>query len=453
MLQTPIALFIYKRPQATERVLAEIARAKPQRLFVIADGPKSNEEAEICAKARALIERVDWDCEVLTNFSEVNLKSGQRVSSGINWVFEQCEEAIIVEDDCVPHPSFFRFCQELLEKYRDHDQVMMIAGTNQLAGKQRVPDSYYFSQYIATWGWATWRRAWRHYDLEIGLWPSLRNTDWLQKAFDHPVVTRFCQERFDEVWAGEVDTWDIQWFFTCLVNDGLSIIPNVNLITNIGAGSDSTHFRERIEGITHVPANEITFPLKHPARIVKNREADRWCFNQIWLRPTQPPMFIAQPPGLIRRMLNALSISSDSESRLNGYYQWLPYKVDQDGWAKKQCAIEVIHRTGYAGVVLTLEFPAWAGIVTQKLDLRLDDRIEKTFTFGPGHYRLAVPFQEGRDSVKLELISEQDFALPEQQRRRSFRLSKIDYCEHLKERVLEMLPGTVEAPKGRRKPS
>ena len=163
-------------------------------------------------------------------------------------------------------------------------------------------------------------------------------------------------------------------------------------------------------------------------------------------------MFIAQPPGLIRRTLNALSISSDSESRLNGYYQWMPYKVDMDGWARKQCTVEVFYRIGYAGAVLTLEFPAWAGIVTQKLDLRLDDRIEKTFTFGPGHYRLAVPFQEGRDSVKLELNSEHDFALPEQQRRRSFRLSKIDYYEHLEERVLGMLPGTVEAPKRRRNP-
>src|SRR4051812_14409482 len=122
MLQTPIALFIYKRPQTTQRVLAEIARAKPQRLFVIADGPKSNDEAENCAAARALIEQVDWDCEVLTNFSEVNMELGQRLSSGINWVFEQCEEAIILEDDCVPHQSFFRFCQVLLEKYRDHDQ-------------------------------------------------------------------------------------------------------------------------------------------------------------------------------------------------------------------------------------------------------------------------------------------------------------------------------------------
>jgi hypothetical protein len=453
MLQTPIALFIYKRPQTTERVLAEIARAKPQRLFVIADGPKSNDEAENCAATRALIERVDWDCRVLTDFSEVNLKSGQRVLSGINWVFEQCDEAIILEDDCVPHRSFFRFCEELLKKYRDHEQVMMIAGSNPLAGKQEVLDSYYFSQYPPPWGWATWRRAWRHYDLEMRQWPSLRKINWLQKACDHPVVARFWQERFDEVFAGELDTWDYQWYFTCLSNDGLSITPNVNLITNIGVGSDSTHFREGIEGITNVTANEITFPLKHPARIVKNRGADKLTFDHFWLRPTQPPMFITQRPGLIRRMLNALSISSDCESRLNGYYQWLPHKVDQDGWARKQCGIEVIHRIRYVGVVLTLEFPSWAGIETQKLGLRLDDQFEKTLTFRPGYYRLAVPFQEGRASVKLELNSEQDFALPDQQRRRSFRLSKIDYYEHLEERVLELLPETAGEPRRRRKSS
>jgi hypothetical protein len=426
-LQTPIAFFIYKRPETTQIVLAEIARAKPKRLFVIADGPKSNKEAETCAAARALIERVDWDCEVLTNFSEVNLTLRQRVASGISWVFEQCEEAIILEDDCVPHPSFFRFCEELLERYRDHDQVMMIAGTNPLGGKQGVSDSYYFSQYPITWGWATWRRAWRNYNQEIGSWPSLRKTKWLEKVFDHPVVARFYQERFDEVFAGEVDTWDVQWDYTCLLNDGLSIMPSVNLITNIGVGSDSTHFMEGIEGITHQPSNEITFPLRHPTQIVKNMEADKLTFDNVWLRPTRPPMFITQSPGLIRRMLNALSVSSDSESRLNGYYQWMPYNVDIDGWARKQCTVEVFYRIGYVGAVLTLEFPDWAGIVTQKVDLHLDDRFEKTFTFGPGRYRLKVPFQKGRDSVKVELNSEHDFGLPGQQRRRSFRLSKIDY--------------------------
>jgi len=439
-LQTPIALFIYKRPETTRRVLAEVARAKPKRLFVIADGPKSNEEAEKCAAARALIGRVDWDCEVLTNFSETNLKARHRVSSGINWVFEQCEEAIILEDDCVPHPSFFRFCQELLEKYRDHDRVMMISGSNPLAGRQGVTDSYYFAEHCGVWGWATWRRAWRHYDPAIGQWPSLRKINWLEKVFDDPVVARLCQERFDAVFAGEVDAWDYQWLFTLLINDGLAIKPNVNMITNIGVGSDSTHFKERIQGITNVVAKEITFPLKHPARILKNREASQLMFYYVWLRRTEPPVFITQPTGLLRRVLTALGISTNSQTRLNGYYQWMPEKVDADGWARKGCAIEVFRRSGYAGAVLTLEFPAWAGIMSQNLNLRLDDHIEKSFTFGPGHYRLAVPFHDGRDRVRLEINSEEDFALPEQERRRSFRLLKIAYCKHLKNREPELSP-------------
>jgi hypothetical protein len=452
-LQTPVALFIYKRPETTQKVLAEIARAKPKRLFVIADGPKSNEEAEKCAAARALIERVDWDCDVSSNFSEVNLQVRQRVSSGINWVFEQCEEAIILEDDCVPHPSFFRFCQELLERYRDHHQVMMIAGSNPVAGQQRIRDSYYFSQHPGVWGWATWARAWRHYDPEMRRWPSLRTTNWLQKAFDHPAIARFCEERFDEVYNGEVDTWDYQWWFTSLVADGLSIRPNVNLITNIGVGADSTHFREASGGITYLPANEMTFPLMHPARIVKNSEADKLTFHHVWLKSTQPPMFVAEPTGLIRRMLNTLNISGDSEFGSNGYYQWMPYNVDVDGWARKECAIELFRRIGYAGAVLSLEFPAWAGIVTQKIHLRLNDRFQKSFTFAPGHYRLAVPFQEGQDSVKLKFNSEQDFALPEQQRRRSFHLSKIEYYETSEERVMELLPAEARALKRRRKSS
>src|SRR4029453_18315014 len=156
MLRTPVAFFIFNRPEATARVFGEIAKVKPARLFVIADGPRQSRlgEAEKCAAARAIIERVDWDCEILKNYSDVNVGCGIRIATGISWVFEQVEAAIILEDDCLPHQTFFRFCEELLEKYRDDEGVMHIAGNNLLFGRRQMPFSYCFSYFTPSWGWA-----------------------------------------------------------------------------------------------------------------------------------------------------------------------------------------------------------------------------------------------------------------------------------------------------------
>nr|MBA3765731.1 glycosyltransferase family 2 protein [Acidobacteriota bacterium] len=175
-MNVPVALIIFNRADTTARVLAEIAKARPSKLLVIADGPRADhpDDAEKCLAARAAIDRVNWDCEVLTNYSEVNLGCGARPSSGLDWVFENVAEAIILEDDCLPHPTFFPFCAELLERHRDDERVMMISGDNFQFGRKRTQYSYYFSRYTHTWGWATWRRAWRYFDREIKLWPALR---------------------------------------------------------------------------------------------------------------------------------------------------------------------------------------------------------------------------------------------------------------------------------------
>src|SRR3989344_7840291 len=169
-LTTPVAFLLFNRPETTARVFAASARAKPPNLLVVADGPRANRpgEAELCAAARAVIEKVDWDCEVVTHFSEVNLGCKCRMSSGVDWVFQTVPEAILLEDDCLPHPSFFRFCEEMLEGYRNDERISMIGGTNFQKGRERSPDSYYFSRYTHIWGWASWRRAWQKiYDVEM----------------------------------------------------------------------------------------------------------------------------------------------------------------------------------------------------------------------------------------------------------------------------------------------
>lgn len=188
-LTTPVAFIIFNRPDTTERVFAEIAKAKPQKLLVVGDGARANRNVEVAkvAACRAIIERVDWPCEVLTNFSEINLGCKVRVSSGLDWVFEQVEEAIILEDDCLPDPTFFRFCQEMLARYRDDQRIGMISGDNLQFGRRQNDESYYFTKYVHIWGWATWRDRWRDsYDVNLKKWPSIRDQGRILDIVTYP---------------------------------------------------------------------------------------------------------------------------------------------------------------------------------------------------------------------------------------------------------------------------
>lgn len=178
----PIIFMIFNRPDTTKQAFETIRAAKPKKLLVVADGPRPGKpgEADKCAATRAIIEEVDWDCEVHRNFSDMNLGCRQRVASGITWAFSLVDKAIILEDDCLPSQSFFRYCAELLDRYEHDDRVMMVSGNNHLFGHTDVAESYYFSRYPHCWGWATWRRAWMKYDLNMSQWPELRD----RKLFD-----------------------------------------------------------------------------------------------------------------------------------------------------------------------------------------------------------------------------------------------------------------------------
>lgn len=277
-MRTAVAFFIFNRPETTARVFAEIARARPARLLIIADGPRADrpDEAALCAATRAVVERVDWDCQVLTNFSEVNLGCKLRVSSGIDWVFSQEEEAIILEDDCLPHPSFFPFCEEMLERYRHDERVMAISGNNFQQGRTRTPFSYFFSRYLHIWGWASWRRAWQRYDLAMSKWDALRQTRWLEDLLGNKTYAQYWHSTFDNVRNGQTDTWDYQLLFACWVHDGLAITPEVNLVTNIGFGVGSTHTEVVDNAVANLPLGEMRFPLRHPSSVMPQREADEF---------------------------------------------------------------------------------------------------------------------------------------------------------------------------------
>ncbi len=274
-LSIPVAFIIFNRPDTTERVFAEIARARPPKLLVIADGPRANrvDEAEKCAAARAIIERVDWDCQVLTQYAEVNLGCRERVSSGLNWVFQTVEEAIVLEDDCLPHPTFFRFCEELLERYRDDERVMMVSGANFQFGRQRTEYSYYFSRYTHPGGWAAWRRAWQYYDVQVKAWPLIRDNHWLEDILRDRYAARYWATRFEQCYNDLFDTWDFQWLFACWIQSGLVILPNVNLVSNIGFRADGTH-TARKRRFADMAVEAVRFPLLHPPFVLRDTRAD-----------------------------------------------------------------------------------------------------------------------------------------------------------------------------------
>jgi hypothetical protein len=294
-MDTPVALIIFNRPAATARVLEQIALARPKTLLVIADGPRPDRvgEAAACAATRALIERVDWACEVVTHYSDVNLGVGVRPATGLRWVFTQVQEAIVLEDDCVPHPSFFPFCQELLERYRDDERVMHISGDNWGFTTRPEPHSYFFSTYCYSCGWATWRRAFQHYDPQLTLWPALRDTPWMFDLLGDREAVEFWQEKFDLVHRDGIARhgWDWPWLFACWAHRGLSILPSVNLITNIGFGQDATHTTRADDERAFVPAVEMRFPLGHPPHLTRHVDADRRIVEQVGLvrQPTDLP--------------------------------------------------------------------------------------------------------------------------------------------------------------------
>jgi hypothetical protein len=276
-LRTAVGFCIYNRPDLTQHSFDAIAKARPPKLFVFADGPKDPEDAGLCEATRRVIDRIDWNCELHTNFSETNLGCGRREASGFEWVFENVEEAILVEDDCIPTGSFFWFCQSILEKYRDDDRIMHINGSNFQKGRVRTPYSYYFSKYWHSWGWASWRRAFQHYDYSMSSWPEFRDQGLLAMSCPNPVEQRHWTNIFDRMTSDNpIDTWDYQWLYAIFRRRGMSVTPSVNMVSNVGCGRpDATHHK-----VDQKPApTEDIWEIHHPPRVVVDSEADSFTFR------------------------------------------------------------------------------------------------------------------------------------------------------------------------------
>lgn len=274
-LSTPVAFIIFNRPDTTAKVFDVIRQMQPPKMLVIADGPRVDKANEVdrCNAARRIIERIDWPCEVLTNYSEINMGCKCRVSSGLNWVFEQVDEAIVLEDDCLPHPTFFRFCEELLFKYRYDERIGIISGNNFQFGNNRTHHSYYFSHFPHIWGWATWRRVWRNYDVSMELWPTIRKEGWLHDILGNKAYATIWTKFFNSIYEAQLDTWDFQLTFACWLNNYLSIIPRANLVSNIGFGLNATHTKV-INERSNLATEPMHFPLASPPYFITDATAD-----------------------------------------------------------------------------------------------------------------------------------------------------------------------------------
>lgn len=283
-LNTPVVFIIFNRPETTIQVFEAIRQARPRQLLVIADAPRANrpDDIEKCAATRAIIEKVDWECEVLTNFSETNMGAGKRPATGLDWVFSIVEDAIILEDDCLPHPSFFPFCEELLERYRHDERIMCVSGQNVQFGQSRTEYSYYFSRYNHGWGWATWRRAWQHFDFEMKLWPYAKEHNLLAGMLDTPQAMKSWSRTFQMTYEGKLPAWDYQFTFACWLQNALSILSDVNLISNIGHGMGGTNTTDPNSPYSSMPTQAMEFPLKHPPYMVRNKAADDFTENTIF---------------------------------------------------------------------------------------------------------------------------------------------------------------------------
>jgi hypothetical protein len=291
--KTPVVLILFKRPETTRRVFEAIRQARPRTLFVVADAPRPNRagEAEKSAETRALIDQVDWDCNVIKRYADSNLGCAQSIIQGLNWVFDRVEQAIILEDDCLPHPTFFRFCDELLSRYQDDDRITSISGQNVQFGQRRGNYSYYFSRYNHIWGWATWRRAWQHYDAEMRLWPEVKARGLLRDILIDPEAVRYWTQVLDTIYTDpdlQFRNWSFKWTLSCWCQNGLGIIPNANLISNIGFDADGTTIQSAkgkfAEQYSNAPTSAIDFPLRHPAFVVRDLKADDFTQKTLFRR-------------------------------------------------------------------------------------------------------------------------------------------------------------------------
>jgi hypothetical protein len=278
--KSAVLFVIFNRPDTTVKVFEQIRLAKPSRLYIAADAPRPDvpEDALLCKQARAIVDNIDWECELRTLFNTENAGCKKGVSSAVTWFFSHEEEGIILEDDCLPANSFFKFCDTLLEKYRDDSRIRHITGCNLQHGKKWGNSTYYFSNMTYVWGWASWKRVWDDYK-NLANYNDEEVREQLANIFDEPLLVDSWVNIFDRVKANEVNAWGYQLDFVNFFNNGLTIVPNENLISNIGFGPAATHTIDENSINANVPLIEID-EIIDPIFILPEKQADLLVLNR-----------------------------------------------------------------------------------------------------------------------------------------------------------------------------
>ena len=277
-LKTPVLFIVFNRLDTASLVLAAIKKAAPEKLYLAADGPRRDVagEDERCQKVRDyLLKNIDWDCRVETLFQTENLGIQQAFKSALDWFFSANGSGIILEHDCLPNDSFFSFCAEMLERYQDNGRVMHISG-NFFQPEKIGKSDYYFSRIPHIWGWATWRRAWQKYDLEMTTYREFLKNQTLKKYFRSDRERIAWQQLFNQVYYHKSATWDFQWTYALFSNDSLAVTPNQNLVKNIGFGPLAENCRDENDRFANRPTAELDFPLRHPAGVTPDQIADEY---------------------------------------------------------------------------------------------------------------------------------------------------------------------------------
>lgn len=272
-LSTPVALFVYRRPEHTERVIERIRNANPPRVLVVGDGPSGKAERENVEEVRRVINQTRFECEVSTNYADSNLGLRERFTTGLDWIFGETDEAIILEDDTLPNSSFFRFCDEMIDRYRHDNRIWDITGRNELGSYCEGDYSYFYSHYGSIWGWATWRSSYEEYDPEMSAWRNPVVQNRIRDLLADPKQYRYARRVYSDTLKGDIQSWDYQWGFARHRNGAVSVVPEVNLVKNIGFGKHATNTTKQ-SPYADTRRHVLQFPLNHPPFVGVDREYD-----------------------------------------------------------------------------------------------------------------------------------------------------------------------------------
>lgn len=271
-----VLIIAFNRPGLLKKLIKKLSQIKPKKIYFACDGPRIeyHDDKEKCNLINKLIDSgIDWDCKIFKKTHAKNIGVKKNINSAIDWFFSNEEMGIILEDDCEFSISFFKFCEELLIRYKNNSKIKIISG-NYYHSNIVEDNSYYFSRCPGTHGWATWKRTWDENDKEMKSWRGKLEYFWLVKFFKFNFVkAHYFYKKFIDSYNGVINSWDYQLLLSIWKNNGLIIRPYKSLCKHIGWGNDATHSK-RADQHPDVITKEISFPLFHPEKIIINDRLD-----------------------------------------------------------------------------------------------------------------------------------------------------------------------------------